>query len=493
MYICPKCGKQYEKKYAFCEACGTRLEEISEQPGGSQNIGGNPNAGNVNWNPTQGNMLAMTSEQKPKKSKGPLIAVLILVFVVILGAAGVGGYFFWQSRQEDSSAKEAEKDKEKEKKNADSKESERDKDGEEKKELEIEDYIEIADEYLGYEENSLYTYSTEMLQQSDGGIGEVTWQSQDGILSRVVDDFDGDGEMECLVLNLNSGWIKAVMYSFDEDELQAEDSVKLFNESGTMAEAYGVVYLNPMKKGINISCEFHTGASVEMCDGITKTYVNYHYKNGSLLKQVEYEQSGSDWSEIEAPQVADSYLDVDDYYYHDMIYNWNKDRAAALCEITGTVNASYLDYSTISDFVSRNSGLTAECGTRIYEDRAAGGQVRLDKKIKTKATAAKKPAETQEPDERRNEEDGYVLADSSIRYLTQEDLAGLTKDQLRVARNEIYARHGRIFQDQSLQTYFESKSWYTGTIAPEDFQQSMLSDVERANTALISEYENSLP
>ena len=36
----------------------------------------------------------------------------------------------------------------------------------------------------------------------------------------------------------------------------------------------------------------------------------------------------------------------------------------------------------------------------------------------------------------------YVIPDSSTRYLTNTDLTGLSEWQMRIARNEIYARHG---------------------------------------------------
>ncbi|WP_304406491.1 YARHG domain-containing protein, partial [uncultured Clostridium sp.] len=39
----------------------------------------------------------------------------------------------------------------------------------------------------------------------------------------------------------------------------------------------------------------------------------------------------------------------------------------------------------------------------------------------------------------------FIIPDSSIRYLSEDDLRGLNKDQLEIARNEIYARHGYQF------------------------------------------------
>ncbi|MBR2063961.1 MAG: YARHG domain-containing protein, partial [Bacteroidales bacterium] len=47
---------------------------------------------------------------------------------------------------------------------------------------------------------------------------------------------------------------------------------------------------------------------------------------------------------------------------------------------------------------------------------------------------------------------------SNVVYLTKSDLAGFGPEVCRVARNEIYARHGRIFTDEILKAYFESKS-----------------------------------
>lgn len=84
----------------------------------------------------------------------------------------------------------------------------------------------------------------------------------------------------------------------------------------------------------------------------------------------------------------------------------------------------------------------------------------------------------------------YILYESNVRYLNDQDLEGLTKEQLRYARNEIYARHGRKFKDAELQAYFDSKSWYTGTIEPDSFSESLLNEYEKANTAFIKAAEN---
>jgi hypothetical protein len=55
---------------------------------------------------------------------------------------------------------------------------------------------------------------------------------------------------------------------------------------------------------------------------------------------------------------------------------------------------------------------------------------------------------------------GFIFADSDQRLLGEEDLNGLSSTELRIARNEIYARHGRFFVDQTLANYFSQFSWY---------------------------------
>lgn len=85
--------------------------------------------------------------------------------------------------------------------------------------------------------------------------------------------------------------------------------------------------------------------------------------------------------------------------------------------------------------------------------------------------------------------DQFICPDSSTRYLTDADLNYLTSQELRIARNEIYARHGRRFSSSDLQAYFDAQSWYNGTISPEHFDDDSLSDIESKNISLIQEYE----
>lgn len=86
----------------------------------------------------------------------------------------------------------------------------------------------------------------------------------------------------------------------------------------------------------------------------------------------------------------------------------------------------------------------------------------------------------------------YVLPGSDSRYLSRGDISYLNKAELRLARNEIYARHGRLFDDESLQAYFDSQSWYYGTVLSSEFSESWLNDYEAENVRLIRAYEKEM-
>ena len=79
----------------------------------------------------------------------------------------------------------------------------------------------------------------------------------------------------------------------------------------------------------------------------------------------------------------------------------------------------------------------------------------------------------------------YILPVSSILPVTREVLLNFSDNELWIARNEIYARHGRKFTNEYLQRYFSQCSWYEGTTAAADFDDNTLSQVERDNIAVL--------
>lgn len=82
----------------------------------------------------------------------------------------------------------------------------------------------------------------------------------------------------------------------------------------------------------------------------------------------------------------------------------------------------------------------------------------------------------------------YILPYSNIEYISESELVGMDKRTSELALNEIYARHGRKFNDSSIQSYFNEKSWYDGFIEPEDFSDSVFNKYETKNIATIDSY-----
>ncbi|PFL59275.1 zinc ribbon domain-containing protein [Bacillus cereus] len=80
---------------------------------------------------------------------------------------------------------------------------------------------------------------------------------------------------------------------------------------------------------------------------------------------------------------------------------------------------------------------------------------------------------------------GFIFPDSDIRKLTSADLTYVSKEQLKIARNEIYARHGHIFQTKDMQAYFSKQSWYREN----PYFTGKLTDIESYNVELIQSRE----
>jgi hypothetical protein len=71
--------------------------------------------------------------------------------------------------------------------------------------------------------------------------------------------------------------------------------------------------------------------------------------------------------------------------------------------------------------------------------------------------------------------------------ISEQMLQGLSLHELRLLRNEIYARHGRSFRAEWLQQYFFNQPWYT---PDENFKDESLSGSDKTNVETIVNYEN---
>ena len=85
--------------------------------------------------------------------------------------------------------------------------------------------------------------------------------------------------------------------------------------------------------------------------------------------------------------------------------------------------------------------------------------------------------------------EGDFLLPSDTVELTLEDLEGFSEYDSYMALNEIYARRGYIFTTNTLQEYFEGKSWYHGTTDSSIEVYNAMTELEHKNIETIMEYQ----
>lgn len=87
--------------------------------------------------------------------------------------------------------------------------------------------------------------------------------------------------------------------------------------------------------------------------------------------------------------------------------------------------------------------------------------------------------------------DGYLYP-SDTKEFTTEFLQSLSKSQARLLRNEMYARHGLVFNSSDLQDYFSKKSWYKPNSKINTVQAyAGFNNTERKNHSMLLSYEKS--
>lgn len=89
-------------------------------------------------------------------------------------------------------------------------------------------------------------------------------------------------------------------------------------------------------------------------------------------------------------------------------------------------------------------------------------------------------------DNRQIKSNNFICPESSTTKIQLYKLYNLSSDQLYIARNEIFARHGYIFKDKKLQEYFEAQAWYKPN---PDAKGETTDPVEKDNVETIRDME----
>lgn len=108
------------------------------------------------------------------------------------------------------------------------------------------------------------------------------------------------------------------------------------------------------------------------------------------------------------------------------------------------------------------------------------------------STHPNKNNETETETKSKGRPDEYIFPESDERVLNDNEINALSMIDLRLAINEIYARHGRKFKEKELSSYFESKSWYYGYLDRESFDESVFNVYEKENINRLAARRNKL-
>lgn len=83
------------------------------------------------------------------------------------------------------------------------------------------------------------------------------------------------------------------------------------------------------------------------------------------------------------------------------------------------------------------------------------------------------------------DENGFILPDSSVREIAEQEIESLSRYEMYLVIQEIYARHGKKFDDVMLYGYFHAKPWYEPY--KQVFDENNLTETERHNIGLLAE------
>lgn len=169
--------------------------------------------------------------------------------------------------------------------------------------------------------------------------------------------------------------------------------------------------------------------------------------------------------------------------------------SSAASTVASTSDSSASDSSTSS---SSSSGSSASSASSTSASSASTSASSASASAAS-ASASAAATQNQQPQQQAQPEpqpepvynDYYVLPSSSTYYYSYGELSGMSTYDLFIARNEVFARHGRMFNRSDLQDYFNSQAWYNPIYTPAqwDSMGNQLNDCEMKNVALMKQVE----
>lgn len=320
-------------------------------------------------------------------------------------------------------------------------------------------------------ENALAEYALHLNGSNLDGVSFTYTKTEDGMWQRsslddspfqtagnldfVLRDFDGDGSEELLTYDMekrDGDWaVTASMYEQKDGQVQKADTKTLLEKAFSFCDSGDVRFFLKDDKYI---CMDSGLSCFVIADGMQYAVKAYSYNGEKLVEMANEELQGSDFYEVGHSMT--------DYVDQLNTMGFSKTAAAVYNRDVFRICAADSGITFLSKILLHHSYLE--------EDK----------------TWAYDPYAYMEFVEGEEAEDAYVLPESNEKELSADELRDLGEDRLRIARNEIYARYGRSFQDEALAQYFQKKAWYCQS---EPIEDVVLSETELANRDLILQAE----
>lgn len=320
-------------------------------------------------------------------------------------------------------------------------------------------------------ENALAEYALHLNGSNLDGVSFTYTKTEDGMWQRsslddspfqvagnldfVLRDFDGDGNEELLTYDMekrDGDWaVTASMYEQKDGQVQKADTKTLLEKAFSFCDSGDVRFFLKDDKYI---CMDSGLSCFVIADGMQYAVKAYSYNGEKLVEMANEELQGSDFYEVGHSMTE----------YVDQLNTMGFSKTAAAVYDRDVLRVCAAD-----------SGITFLSKILLHHSY-----------LEEDKTWAYDPYAYMEFVEGEEAEDAYVLPESNEKELSADELRDLGEDRLRIARNEIYARYGRSFQDEALAQYFQKKAWYCQS---EPIEDEVLSETELANRDLILQAE----
>lgn len=320
-------------------------------------------------------------------------------------------------------------------------------------------------------ENALEEYALHLNGSNLDGVSFTYTKTEDGMWQRsslddspfqtagnldyVIRDFDGDGNEELLTYDMekrDGDWaVTASIYEQKDGQVQKADTKTLLEKAFSFCDSGDVRFFLKDDKYI---CMDSGLSCFVIADGMQYAVKAYSYNGEKLVEMANEELQGSDFYEVGHSMTE----------YVDQLNTMGFSKTAAAVYDRDVLRVCAAD-----------SGITFLSKILLHHSY-----------LEEDKTWAYDPYAYMEFVEGEEAEDAYVLPESNEKELSADELRDLGEDRLRIARNEIYARYGRSFQDEALAQYFQKKAWYCQS---ETIDDTVLSETELANRDLILQAE----